>query len=51
MSVAIVADKTTHMLLVGDEASNARYPLDGLAVRTNRCEQELHGKTQVEGHK
>ena len=48
---AIVADKNANMLLVGDEASNARYPFDDLVVRTKRCEQELNGKTPVEGNK
>ena len=51
MVFAIVAEKNANMLLVGDEASNARYPVDDLVVRTNRCEQELHGKTQFGGHK
>ena len=48
---AIVADTNANMLLLGDEAIGARYPFDDLVARTNRCEQEPHGKTQIKGHK
>ena len=32
MVFAVVADKNANMLFVGDEASNARYPVDDLYV-------------------